>query len=104
MANRNPRNQWVKGQSGNPKGSPKKEWSWASVLQEASEEAAKDGQPIKYHIARSLIREALKGNVQAIDKIMTRMDGMPKQDIGVDGNVTISFHPSLKQEGKEDAP
>lgn len=88
MANSNPRNQFVKGKSGNPKGAPKRDWTWAGELEKAAEELMKDGTPIKHHIARSLLREALKGNIPAAKELMNRMDGMPKQDIEVAGEVT----------------
>lgn len=87
MANHNPLNQWVKGQSGNPKGHIKREWTWDSLLVNAVEESAKDGNPIKYHIARSLIAECLKGNIQAIKILMDRMDGLPKQPLQHDGEI-----------------
>lgn len=91
---------WKKGQSGNPKGAPKREWTWAGVLKEAAEEASKDGKTIKEHIARSLIREALQGNVLAVKAIMERMDGLPKQPMEHSGGVTITFDPSLKQDDR----
>ena len=86
-----------KGYSGNPGGRPKKDWTWSSVLEEAVEEAAKDGKPIKHHVASSLVGEALKGNVIAIKELMNRMDGMPNQQVETSGNLEISFHTSLKQ-------
>lgn len=70
-----------KGQSGNPGGRPKREWSWSGELAKAVEASAKDGKPIKYHVARSLVAEALKGNVMAQKELMNRMDGMPQQDV-----------------------
>lgn len=72
---------WKKGQSGNPKGAPKRAWTWAGELQKAVEKAAADGRPIKEIIANSLLKEALKGNVAAHKAIMDRMDGMPQQDV-----------------------
>ncbi len=72
---------WKPGQSGNPKGAPKRNWTWSGVLQKAVQKKAKDGRPIKDIIADSLIAETFKGNVQAHKAIMDRMDGLPQQDI-----------------------
>ena len=79
MANSNPTASWKKGQSGNPKGRPKRDWTWSSVLQTAMEDSAKDGISIKIHVAQALVKEALTGNIQAIKELMNRMDGMPQQ-------------------------
>lgn len=77
--NRKPNGQFGPGNNANPKGRPHKDWSWAGQLQEAVEEAMKDGKPLKYHMARAMVKEVLKGNVQAFNAIMNRMDGMPEQ-------------------------
>lgn len=71
------------GQIANPKGAPKRQWTWAGELEKAAMEMMKDGLPIKHHIARSLLREALKGNVPAAKELMNRMDGMPMQPTDV---------------------
>ena len=88
--------------SGNPKGAPKKAWTWATLLNEAVEEANQTGEAVKKIVARSLIREALRGNVQAIKTIMERMDGLPQQDVRHEGSINISFHSSLKQRTKQE--
>ena len=95
MANPNPPNQFVKGQSGNPKGAPKREWTWEGELTKAVEEVAKDGKPIKYHVSRSLINEALKGNPQAIKHLMDRMDGQPNQPIEQSGELNLNVNGML---------
>lgn len=70
----------------NRKGAPKRDWTWAGVLQDAVEKAdAEDGRTVKEIVADSLIREAKKGNVHALRDLMNRMDGMPQQDIVSDG-------------------
>lgn len=97
MANPNPVRKFKKGQSGNPKGAPKREWTWAGVLADAVEEMAKDGKPMKVHIARSLLAEALKGNVLAQKELMNRMDGMPAQPHDVQGNLTVVIDKSLEK-------
>jgi len=71
--------QFKPGQSGNPKGAPKREWTWAGVVQEAVEQLEEDGTPIKSSVVKALVREAKRGNILAIKELMNRMDGMPVQ-------------------------
>jgi len=82
------------GQSGNPHGRPRRNWTWASVLQAAVQKKTKSGKTVKQLIAESLVAEAEKGNVQAHKAIMDRMDGLPKQDIDVtsDGKSLVVEH------------
>ena len=79
MANPKPSASWKKGQSGNPNGRPKREWTWNGVLQDAVEKSEKDGIPVKVHVAEALVQAAITGNIQAIKELMNRMDGMPQQ-------------------------
>lgn len=81
------RTSFKKGEIHNPKGRPKREWTWAGVLADAVEEMAKDGTPIKVHIAKALLRESLKGNVMAQRELMNRMDGMPQQQLEHSGEI-----------------
>ena len=71
-----------KGISGNPAGRPRRELSWKTVLQIIGEEQA--GETLmtrKEAVARILWREAAKGEAWAINAIMDRMDGKPKQSL-----------------------
>lgn len=90
------------GQSGNPKGAPKKDWTWASVLKEAVEEEAKTGRPVKELMAKSMVREVMKGNVNAFNAVVNRMDGMPSQktDITSDGEAigVVIYRPKRPDE------
>lgn len=81
----------------NRNGAPKRNWTWSGVLAKAVDEKAKDGKPIKVHIARSLLAEALKGNVIATKEIMNRMDGMPNQLTELTGDVSINIDGALKK-------
>lgn len=81
---------FVKGQSGNPSGRPKRDWSWGKLLEEVGEQVeAKSGKKFRELVGLRLWAEAANGNVMAIKEIMNRMDGMPKQGLelgGVDGD------------------
>lgn len=72
------------GQSGNPGGRPKKDWTWAGLLAEAMEEEliAKDGSKAKtkQFITKRLVKMAIEGDISAQKEIMNRMDGMPQQN------------------------
>ena len=70
---------WKKGETGNPNGAPRRLWTWAGVVQEAVEQLEEDGTPIKISVAKALVREAKRGNINAIKELMNRMDGMPVQ-------------------------
>jgi hypothetical protein len=78
-----PENQFKPGQSGNPGGRPKREWSWSGLLAEAMEEEliAKDGSKgkAKAFVIKRLVRMAIEGDIAAQKEIMNRMDGMPHQ-------------------------
>lgn len=76
---------WKKGQSGNPKGAPKKPWRWAEVIRTVAERMDKSGKEYKVAIAEALLKEALKGNVAAIKELGDRLDGKAKQAIEMTG-------------------
>lgn len=99
MANPNPVHKFVKGESGNPKGRPKRDWTWSGVLENAVERINEDsGKSVKEEVADSLVREALKGNILAQKELMNRMDGMPSQPTEIEGNINIIIDESLKKE------
>ncbi len=81
------------GQSGNPNGRPKREWTWAGLLEEAMEEQDETGESYKKIIVRKARTLGIKGDMTAIKEIMNRMDGMPKQamDMDMSGNVIIDI-------------
>lgn len=75
--------QFKKGESGNPKGRPKRDWTWAGLLEQASEESI-DGFKTKKEILVDKIFElALKGDIVAIKEVLNRMDGSPRQSTDV---------------------
>jgi hypothetical protein len=70
-----------KGQSGNPAGRPRGDWTWAGMIRKAMENKNLDGEEIKKGVAEALVAKALDGDVQAIKEIGNRIDGMPQQFI-----------------------
>ncbi len=74
------------GESGNPKGRPKKGDTWADILEEISERQEvkiKGGEKITYKeaVAIKAFQEAAKGNPAMFTAIMNRMSGYPKHRI-----------------------
>lgn len=76
---------WPKGQTGNPNGRPKGRTMQAR-LRDAIEKAAAGGKDLGDAIAAVHIREALKGNVKAIEMIYERLDGKPLQPVQLSGD------------------
>lgn len=76
----------------NKNGAPKKEWTMKGLIEEALEEEDQSGTPYKKLIARKLRSVALKGDVVAIKEINNRLDGMPKQELGVDGDLNLTVN------------
>ena len=82
MSKPNPQNQFKPGQSGNPKGRPKKGYSiteWFKNMLASNPE-------MKDELGKSIMAKALKGDPTALKLVWNYMDGMPKQTI--DATVT----------------
>ena len=79
---------WKKGQSGNPNGRPKKGHTLTDQIEKAL--AVRDIKTGYSNITRNeaivavLIKEALGGNIKAIDMIMDRVEGKPIQQTDID--------------------
>ena len=68
------------GQSGNPGGRPKKEWTWAGLLEAVGEEIEpKSGKKYKELVSRRVWVDAVNGSLGAQKEIMNRMEGLPAQ-------------------------
>lgn len=93
-----------KGQSGNPNGAPKKEWTWRSLLLEVADEMELDKEmgvqtPKKLIMARKLVSKGMEGDTTAIKEFGDRVDGKSIQGVELTGkngdpintNVTITF-------------
>lgn len=78
------------GQSGNPKGRPKKGQAMSDQLRTVLNKKNKDGTPNKRAIAEKLVELATEGHVEAMKVVFERIDGKVPQ--------TNVF------EGSEDAP
>ena len=81
-------NRFPKGQSGNEKGRPKLT-KLTEALRQQLAAIAPDApeQTVAEQIARALIDEAMKGNVQAIREIGDRTEGRPMQKVDLDVQV-----------------
>lgn len=67
------------GQTLNPNGRPKREWTVAGLIEEALEEQDIDGVPYKKKVTEKLRQLALRGDMNAIKEVHQRLDGMPVQ-------------------------
>ena len=89
---------FVKGQSGNPGGRPKKDWTWANLLEQVGEEIEpKSGKKFKELVSKRLWVACINGNIVAIKELFNRMDGMPSQHTELDGNITVLIDRDLKK-------
>lgn len=85
----NPDNYFKPGQSGNPNGRPKRDWTVQSLIEEAMEESDESGVPAKKIIYQKLVNLAKRGDIQAVKEINQRLDGMPKQTTALEGSVEL---------------
>lgn len=85
----NPDNYFKPGQSGNPNGRPKRDWTVQSLIEEAMEESDESGVPAKKIIYQKLVSLAKRGDIQAVKEINQRLDGMPKQTTALEGSVEL---------------
>lgn len=77
------------GQSGNPKGAPKKEWTIKGLIQEALERADKDGKTDKQYVYEKLVDMAKRGDMAAQKEMNNRLEGMPTQNNHHEGTVEL---------------
>ena len=70
--------QFKHGQSGNPGGRPKREWTCAGLLESVGEEIEeKSGKKFKELVSKRLWVDAVNGNLGSQKEILNRMDGLP---------------------------
>lgn len=76
-----------KGQSGNPKGRPKKGQAMSDALRTVLNKS-KDGKQNKRAVAEKLVEMAREGHIEAMKTIFDRMDGKPPQTNVLEGNAS----------------
>jgi HPt (histidine-containing phosphotransfer) domain-containing protein len=82
-------NRFSKGVSGNPNGRPKITRLTDALRQQIAEtNTDADDQTVAEQIAKTLIRLAISGDVQAIKEIANRTEGLPKQTLDLDIQAT----------------
>lgn len=83
------------------KGAPKRDWSWAELYAEASEET-KDGNKKKKIVANKVFDLAMRGDMVAVKEISSRMDGMPTEHREVEnkGEINIVYLPHERTKDK----
>ena len=87
-----------KGQSGNPNGRPTGSVSITAEIKKKLQEIP-DGQQKSYLellINRILKQAVVDGNEQMIKLCWNYLEGLPKEDVRVTGEVSMHFHNSLK--------
>jgi len=70
---------YKKGQSGNPRGRPKKGHAMADALRVALGKRCDDGKIKRRALAEKVVEMALDGNTEAIKLVFERMDGKVAQ-------------------------
>ena len=98
---REPNGQLKKGVILNPKGKPKGARHFSTLIKEAIQKVA-DGEdePADRLIVKQLVDKAKKGDLQAIDRVLDRVDGKAEQTITLDADVTTN-NDGLTQEERE---
>ena len=74
---------FIKGQTGNPKGRPKKAACLTEILQKELSKKDPDGICAKTKIAQTLIRMGIEGDVTALKYLFDRVDGRPSETVAV---------------------
>jgi len=89
---RGKKTRWKPGQSGNPKGRPKKRDSLVSLLKEVLEKeylADKKGRTWAEVLTDQLLLKAVKGDMIAQRIIWEYVEGKPKQEIEIPSDIKI---------------
>ncbi len=93
-------NRFAKGESGNSAGRPKLTRLSEALRQQLAEISPDaDEQTIAEEIAKTLVRLALSGDVQAIREIADRTEGKPKQAIDLDLDLQLDWRTEAQKFG-----
>lgn len=84
--------EWKPGQSGNPNGRPKDQFSFMGILRSALAEKNKAGRTVGERIVARYIKLGLAGNQPAIEALMARIDGKPTQSLTLRGDTDAPLH------------
>lgn len=97
MSNHNPvPTSWKPGQSGNPKGAPRKDESLTGLLRAYMDETVNpDGKKRKEAFIQAVAKHAVKGDATLIKYLWDRLDGQMKQEILMQ-TTTIEIKPPPK--------
>ena len=74
---------WVKGQSGNPKGRPKSEFALNEHIRIIANAKTKGKKTMLEAVVHKVYKEALGGNMTAVNFLADRILGKPAQTLGV---------------------
>lgn len=84
----------------NPKGKPKGARHFSTLIREAIKKVAEgESEPADILIVKQLVMKAKTGDLQAIDRVLDRVDGKAEQTINLDAD--IHTDEGLTQEQKE---
>ncbi|MDA2920649.1 DUF5681 domain-containing protein [Desulfobacterota bacterium AH_259_B03_O07] len=98
---------WKPGQSGNPKGRPRKEMSFTSLLKEAIEQKCPEDKKKRTWaqvMNEQLLKKAKKGDLQAMRLIYEYVEGKPRQEIESPSDINIHVRYTDKSERGRDMP
>ena len=89
-----------KGEVSNPKGRPPKNICITTLVKEMLLELAPgtENNPKTYAelIARAILQESVKGNIQALRELLDRIEGKVTQPIDMERDIILNFFPAQK--------
>ena len=101
MANPHPSNPIKPGETRNPGGRPKADWTFMGLYKAELNKLlkTKDGKKIlaKHAVAQRIVRMAIEGDLGAMREIANRIEGMPRQSMEHTGDVNIHIDKVLEK-------
>lgn len=84
---RNPDGTFKKGITGNPNGRPKGSFSLVEMIKNKLQEIpeGKDKTYAEYFIEQMMKKSVIEGDTSMMRDMLNRVDGMPRQNVGLDG-------------------